>query len=60
VTNRLFRQFVREIGHVIFAEIPPAPKVHLGALSHMLKAGSLVFMPRRQAVHRRGWSNWGS
>jgi hypothetical protein len=41
VTNREFRAFVEATGYVTFAEIAPDPKDYLGALAHMLKAGSL-------------------
>jgi sulfatase modifying factor 1 len=37
VTNAEFRRFVRQTGHVTFAEIAPDPKDYLGALPHMLK-----------------------
>jgi formylglycine-generating enzyme len=58
VTNRQFRKFINETGHVTFAEIPPDPKDYPGALPHMLKAGSLVFTPPKQQVDLRDWSQW--
>lgn len=60
VTNRQFKKFVKETGHVTFAEIPPDPKDYPGALPHMLYAGSLVFVPPRQQVDLRDWSQWWS
>src|ERR1700743_3671788 len=51
VTNRQFRKFVNETGHVTFAEIAPDAKDYPGALPHMLKAGSLVFTPPNQTVN---------
>src|ERR1700733_3332021 len=58
VTNRQFRNFVRETGHVTLAEIPPIPKDYPGALPHMLYAGSLVFSPPKRPVDLRNWSEW--
>jgi formylglycine-generating enzyme required for sulfatase activity len=57
VTNREFRRFVQATHYVTLAEIPPDPKDHSGALPHMLRAGSLVFLPRR-AVDLRDRSQW--
>jgi len=58
VTNAEFRRFVRETGHVTFAEIAPDPKDYPGALPHMLRAGSLVFVKSKGPVDLRNWSNW--
>jgi len=58
VTNRQFKRFVRETGHVTTAEIVPDPKDYPGALPHMLYAGSLVFTPPDHAVDLREWSQW--
>jgi sulfatase modifying factor 1 len=58
VTNREFRKFVNETGHVTFAEIVPDPKDYPGALPHMLKAASLVFTPPPHVVGLRDWSRW--
>jgi formylglycine-generating enzyme required for sulfatase activity len=58
VTNRDFRKFVDATGYVTFAEIPPDPKDYPGALPHMLKAGALVFNPRKHRVDTRDWSQW--
>jgi formylglycine-generating enzyme required for sulfatase activity len=58
ITNREFRKFVNETGHVTFAEMPPDAKDYPGALPHMLKAGSLVFTPPKHPVDLRDWSQW--
>jgi sulfatase modifying factor 1 len=58
VTNRQFRKFVEETGHVTFAEISPDPKDYPGALPHMLKAGSLVFSPPNHPVDLSNFANW--
>lgn len=54
VTNEQFARFVRETGHVTFAEIPPRPEDYPGAHPEMLKAGSLVFKKTTQPVDMRG------
>jgi formylglycine-generating enzyme required for sulfatase activity len=58
VTNRQFRRFVEATGYVTFAEIAPDPKDYPGALPHMLKAGSLVFVPPGRPVDLRRFENW--
>jgi formylglycine-generating enzyme len=58
VTNRDFRKFVCETGYVSFAEIAPNPADYLGALPHMLQAGSLVFSPPKDPVDLRNWGAW--
>jgi sulfatase modifying factor 1 len=58
VTNRQFREFVRDTGYITFAEIAPNPDDYPGALPHMLKAGSLVFSPPKYPVDTRNWSQW--
>jgi formylglycine-generating enzyme len=58
VTNREFRKFVNATGYVTFAETAPDPKHYPGALSHMLRAGSLVFTPPKQTVDLGDWSQW--
>src|SRR4030081_2294622 len=58
VTNRQFRKFVNATGYVTFAEIVPDAKDYPDAMPHMLKAGSLVFSPPKQAVDLRYWGEW--
>src|SRR5216684_1484145 len=58
VTNRQFRNFINATGYVTFAEIAPDAKDYPGALPQMLKAGSLVFTPPKQAVDLRNWGQW--
>jgi formylglycine-generating enzyme required for sulfatase activity len=58
VTNKQFRKFVRETGHVTFAEIAPQAKDYPGALPEMLKAGSLIFAPPAHPVDLTDWSQW--
>ena len=58
VTNRQFRKFVNATGYVTFAELTPAAKDYPDALPGMLRAGSLVFTPPRQAVDLRHWGEW--
>ena len=58
VTNRQFRKFVNETGHVTLAELPPDAKDYPGALPEMLKAGSLIFASPRGPVDLRDWSQW--
>jgi formylglycine-generating enzyme required for sulfatase activity len=59
VTNRQFRDFVDATGYVTFAEVAPRPEDYPGALSHMLKAGSLVFAPPKyHRIDLRDWSQW--
>ena len=58
VTNRQFRKFVNETGHVTLAELPPDAKDYPGALPEMLKAGSLIFSAPRGPVDLRDWSQW--
>jgi sulfatase modifying factor 1 len=58
VTNRAFRKFVNATGYVTFAEIRPNPEDYPGALSRMLKPGSLVFDPPKHPVDLRDWSQW--
>jgi formylglycine-generating enzyme len=58
VTNKQFRKFVGETGHVTFAEIAPQAKDYPGALPEMLKAGSLIFAPPKHPVDLTDWSQW--
>ena len=58
VTNRQFREFIRAIGHITFAETKPDPSHYPGALPHMLYAGSLMFSPPGHGVDLRDRSQW--
>jgi formylglycine-generating enzyme len=58
VTNAQFRKFVEATRYVTFAEIAPDPKDYPGALPHMLRAGSLIFVPTKGPVDLRNWNNW--
>ena len=58
VTNRQFKKFVRETGHITFAELVPDPKDYPGILPHMIYAGSLMFTPPKHAVNLRDFSQW--
>src|SRR3990170_5389046 len=58
VTNRQFKKFVAATGHVTFAEIAPDAKDYPGALPHMLRVGSLVFVKSQGPVDLKNWSNW--
>jgi len=58
VTNRDFRGFVNATSYITFVELKPDANDYLGALAHMLKAGSLVFNPPRHAVDLHDWSPW--
>jgi formylglycine-generating enzyme len=58
VTNRQFKEFVRQTDHKTFAETAPDPRDYPGALPHMLYAGSLVFVPPSRPVNVADWSQW--
>ena len=58
VTNAQFRLFVNTTGYVTSAEITPDPRDYPGALPHMLKAGSLVFIQPKHAIDLRDWRQW--
>jgi formylglycine-generating enzyme required for sulfatase activity len=60
VTNGQFRKFINETGYVTFAQIKPRAEDYPGALPHMLKAGSLVFVPPKHVVDLSDWSQWWS
>ncbi|MEI6432026.1 MAG: formylglycine-generating enzyme family protein [bacterium] len=60
VTNEQFARFVRETGHVTFAEIAPRAEDYPGALPEMLKAGSLVFSRPKSPVDLRDFTQWWS
>src|SRR5262249_12496053 len=56
VTNADFRRFIKDNGYVTFAEVAPDPKDYPGALPHMLRAGSLVFVKSQGPVDLTKWS----
>jgi formylglycine-generating enzyme len=58
VTNAEFKRFVKDTGHITFAEIDPDPEDYPGALPHLLRAGSLVFVKSTGPVDLTNWSNW--
>jgi formylglycine-generating enzyme required for sulfatase activity len=58
VTNAQFTEFVRQTGHVTFAEIPPRAEDYPGALPEMLKAGSLLFKKPPGPVDLRRVTWW--
>jgi sulfatase modifying factor 1 len=58
VTNSEFRKFVSATGYVTMAETAPDPKDYPGALPEMLRAGSLMFQPPKQAVDTQDWNRW--
>jgi formylglycine-generating enzyme required for sulfatase activity len=58
VTNWQFRAFVAETGYVTLAERRPQAEDYLGALPHMLRAGSLVFAPPDHPISLSDWSQW--
>jgi sulfatase modifying factor 1 len=58
VTNERFGRFVKETGHVTFAEILPRREDYPGALEEMLYAGSLVFVQPTGPVDRRNIGHW--
>src|SRR5262249_44620466 len=59
VTNAEFRKFIEATGYVTEAEIAPRAGDYPGALPHMLRAGSMVFVPPKHPdVDRRDFFNW--
>ncbi|MET3907800.1 sulfatase modifying factor 1 [Bradyrhizobium sp. S3.3.6] len=58
VANRQFREFITATSYITFAEVTPDAKDYTNALPHMLKAGSLVFTPPKEAVDLRYWGEW--
>jgi len=57
VTNRRFAEFVKATGYVTTAEQVPDARDYPGALPHMLRAGSLLFVPPK-AVNGPDTSQW--
>ena len=60
VTNRLFRRFVEETGHLTFAELPPQASDYPGAHPELLYPGSLVFTKPPYRVNLTDCHNWWS
>ncbi len=59
VTNRQFKAFVtRDRPRHVRRRSRPRRKIILGALAHMLYAGSLVFTPPARPVDLRNWGEW--
>jgi formylglycine-generating enzyme required for sulfatase activity len=58
VTNKQFERFVRETGHVTFAETVPRAEDYPGALPEMLFAGSSVFVKPDHRVALGNHYNW--
>src|SRR5262245_50210188 len=58
VTNREFERFVRETGHVTFAEIAPTLEDYPGAKPEMLLPGSLVFVQPPGPLDTRECTWW--
>jgi len=58
VTNTAFEKFVRETGHVTFAEIAPNAEDYPGAKPEMLQPGGLVFIKPPHRVDLRNFQNW--
>ncbi len=58
VTNRDFRRFVDDTGHVTLAEKPADPADYPGALPEMLRASSVVFRKAQHAVDLANHYNW--
>jgi formylglycine-generating enzyme len=60
VTAAEFRRFVKDTGHVTWAELPPDPAEYPDALPELLVPGSLVFTgstgPVDLSDHRNWWS----
>ena len=58
VTNREFRRFVDATGYVTSAEIAPRAEDYPGALPHMLRAGSMVFVAPKRNVDLHDYFSW--
>jgi len=58
VTNLEFTRFVKDTGHVTFAERTPDPEQYPGALPEMLFAGSIVFKKSAGPVDLQNPYNW--
>ena len=60
VTVAEFRRFVKETGHVTWAEQAPDPADYPGADPALLVPGSLVFHRSQGPVDLRNYANWWS
>ncbi len=60
VTNAQFQKFVKETGHITFAELPADPKDYPGAKPELLAPSSTVFFKPQQKVNRNDHYNWWS
>jgi formylglycine-generating enzyme len=58
VTNDAFETFVKETGHVTFAELAPNPADYPGAKPEFLHPGSLVFVKPGGRVDLHNFHNW--
>ncbi len=58
VTNREFRRFVDATGYVTSAEIPLCAADYPGALPHMLRAGSMVFVAPKHDASLHDYFSW--
>ncbi|WP_274627512.1 formylglycine-generating enzyme family protein [Arvimicrobium flavum] len=58
VTNRKFKEFVKDTGYVTLAERTPDAKDYPGALPEMLFAGSMVFQKSSGPVDLGNPNNW--
>jgi len=58
VTNRQFRRFVEETGHVTLSEKPARAEDYPGALPELLAPSSVVFMKPVTPVDMRNAYNW--
>src|SRR5689334_17133278 len=60
VTVAEFRRFVKETGHVTWAEVPPKPEDYPGAPAELLVPGSLLFHKTAGPVDLRDVLSWWS
>jgi formylglycine-generating enzyme required for sulfatase activity len=58
VTNLEFTRFIKDTGHVTFAEQAPEPEQYPGALPEMLFAGSIVFKKSAGPVDLQNPYTW--
>jgi len=58
ITVAEFRRFVKDTGHVTWAEHPPAAEDYPGADPALLVPGSLLFRKTRGPVDLRDYRNW--